>query len=712
MNARLLRLALDAEPDIVLLRKRTRLIAELLGFDRQDQTRITTAVSEVARNAFEYAGCARAEFRIKEVFGRCAFEIAICDKGPGIRDLQAVLSGTDQSERGLGAGLQGVRRLVDLFDIDAPEGGGAAVRIGKYLPASATPLTPQRLRSVSASLAEDQSADPVEEIRRQNQEMLVQLEELQDKQQALMLLNQELQDTNRGVVALYAELDERADHLRRADELKSKFLSNMSHEFRTPLNSILSLSRLLLSRTDGDLTSEQEIQVQYIRKAAANLTELVNDLLDLAKVRAGKTSVTAVEFTIESLFGSLRGMLRPLLVGDAVALIFEDAADLPTLHSDEAKVSQILRNFLSNAIKYTESGEVRVWAAADANADTVSFHVSDTGIGIAEADLDLIFEEFGQVTHPIQSRIKGTGLGLPLSKKLAELLGGQISVASTPGRGSVFSLTVPRSYRSENIPESIEEQLTIDPARVPVLIVEDDPADAFALQRALAKTRYQPVVARTVAAAERALGLRPAAILLDVLLFGDESWRMILGLRHGEAIADVPIVVISSTGEARKAVHLGADAYLDKPVDPEALVELLDRLTGNRSITRVLIIDDEEVTRYLVRQLLPRGVYDIREATTGAEGLAKLRESRPDIFLLDLKMAGTDGFELLQQIESDPELADLPAIVLTSAILDPDQRQRLRRASRIVSKSDLGAIALTETIAEVLGGNRPLGSST
>jgi CheY-like chemotaxis protein len=344
-----------------------------------------------------------------------------------------------------------------------------------------------------------------------------------------------------------------------------------------------------------------------------------------------------------------------------------------------------------------------VWAATDADTDSVTFHVRDTGIGIAAADLDLIFEEFGQVAHPIQSRIKGTGLGLPLSKKLAELLGGKVAVESAPGLGSVFCLMVPRRYQSDKISETVEEEWTIDPARVPVLIIEDDPADAFAVQRALVKTRYQPIVVQTVAAAGRALGLAPAAVLLDVLLFGDEAWRMILGLRHGEATAEIPIVVTSSTGEARKALHLGADAYLDKPVDPKALIELLDRLTGNLSVTRVLIVDDEEVTRYLVRQLLPRGVYEVREATTGIEGLAKLRDSRPDILLLDVRMAGMDGFELLEELENDPELADLPAIVLTSAILDPRQRQRLERASRIMSKSDLTAIALTDAIEEVLG---------
>jgi CheY-like chemotaxis protein len=293
--------------------------------------------------------------------------------------------------------------------------------------------------------------------------------------------------------------------------------------------------------------------VQFIRKAAESVTELVSDLLELANVEAGKTVVMQVEFAAEDLFGALRGMLRPLLVGDAVALIFEDAGDIPLLHTEEGNVSQILRNFLSNAIKFTERGEVRVWATSYPDADTLTFHVRDTGIGIAEADLDVIFEEFGQVTHPMQSRVKGTGLGLPLSKRLAELLGGSIAVQSPPGQGSVFSMTVPRVYRAAEFVEAAEEEWTVDPTRVPVLVVDDNLADSFAIQRLLSGTGYQPFVARTVAAARSALDrIEPAAGLLDVVLAGDESWRLILGLRQGEATGNIPIVVTSSTGEDRR----------------------------------------------------------------------------------------------------------------------------------------------------------------
>ena len=196
----------------------------------------------------------------------------------------------------MGVGLLGAQRLMDAFEVTSKP-GGTTVRLGKHLPRQAESITPSRLRRIMDELAADGPADAVEEIGKQNQQILLQMDELRSRQEDLERLNQELQDTNRGVVALYAELDERADHLRRADELKSKFLSHMSHEFRTPLNSILALSRLLLARVDGPLTAEQETQVRFIRKAAENLTELVDDLLDLAKVEAGKTVVTPSPFT-------------------------------------------------------------------------------------------------------------------------------------------------------------------------------------------------------------------------------------------------------------------------------------------------------------------------------------------------------------------------------------------------------------------------------
>jgi signal transduction histidine kinase len=261
----------------------------------------------------------------------------------------------------------------------------------------------------------------------------------------------ELAETNRGILALYAELEDKAAALRRAGELKSRFLSNMSHEFRTPINAILSLSRLLLDGDDGDgrgddaLNPEQRMEVTYIRQSAQTLSELINDLLDLAKIEAGKTTVRRLDFSAADLFAALRGMMRPLLGRAPVELIFDDPAGIPTLKTDQGKVAQILRNFISNALKFTVRGEVRV-SAAMADASTVAFSVADTGIGIAAEDQPRVFDEFAQVENPLQSRLKGTGLGLSLSRQLAVLLGGDVTLTSEPGVGSTFRLLLPVEY--------------------------------------------------------------------------------------------------------------------------------------------------------------------------------------------------------------------------------------------------------------------------
>ena len=698
MDACLLTIVIGTETDIVLARSRTRRLAELIGFDPQDQTRITTAVSEIARNAYEYAAGGQIAFHVIGKALAQSFVIEVRDRGAGIANLADVLAGTHRSATGMGVGLIGARRLMDSFDITSRPGEGTTVRLGKALPRNAPPITSASIRRIVSTLTADGPADAISEIKRQNQQILLQMEELRSRQEDLERLNQELQDTNRGVVALYAELDERADHLRRADELKSKFLSHMSHEFRTPLNSILALSRLLLARSDGELTAEQETQVRFVRKAAENLTELVDDLLDLAKVEAGKTVVVPSPFTTASLFGALRGMLRPLLVGDAVALIFDDPGDLPALDTDEAKVSQILRNFISNAIKFTEHGEVRVWATADSVADTISLHVRDTGIGIAANDIDIIFQEFGQVAHRLQSRVKGTGLGLPLSKKLAELLGGRITVVSTPGEGSTFTVTLPRVYRGVEASETTEDWV-LESGRVPILVVEDDPADALAVERLLAGSIYQPALVRSVRHARQVLDtVKPAAILLDILLAGDESWRLMLELRQQGV--DLPIVVMSSTGDSRKAIHLGADEYIAKPVDGDRLIEILDRFTGRRSLTQVLVVDDEEVTHYLVRQLLPRGQYRLWIANDGREALAFLADHTPDVVLLDLRMPGMDGFEFLSHLQQ--ETVRPPVIVLSSTILQSDKKALIPHASLVMSKSDLTSESLIGAIGSVL----------
>ncbi|MEP7245832.1 MAG: ATP-binding protein, partial [Gammaproteobacteria bacterium] len=472
MSKTLLTVGIQYEQDVVVARQRARQIAGQLGFDGQDQTRIATAVSEIARNAFRYARGGKVEFALEGESAPQLLVVRVSDKGPGIPDVAHVLSGNYRSSTGMGIGLIGAHRLMDRVDIRSAPGEGTDVTLKKMLPARAAMVTAARIGRVVQELTSKAPLGANEELQQQNQELLRALSELRERQDDLMRLNHELEDTNRGVVALYAELDEKADHLRRADDMKSRFLSNMSHEFRTPLNSIRALSRLLLDRSDGELSTEQDKQVGFIAKAADDLTELVNDLLDLAKIEAGKTEVRPVEFSVENLFSALRGMLRPLLVGDDVKLVFDEPAAPLSMFNDEGKVSQILRNFISNAIKFTERGEVRVSAAVSDDGSNVVLAVADTGIGIREEDQTRIFEEFTQVANPLQGRVKGTGLGLPLCRRLARLMNGDVTVTSEPGVGSVFRTTLPIHFDDRStLATSAAVEIAVDPGLLPVLIV-------------------------------------------------------------------------------------------------------------------------------------------------------------------------------------------------------------------------------------------------
>jgi signal transduction histidine kinase/DNA-binding response OmpR family regulator len=698
----LLTLALHHDQDVVTARHRAAELGQLLGFDTSEQTRVATAVSEIVRNAFRYATGGNVTFGVDSESKPQRLIVQVTDQGPGIPRLEDVLAGRYQSPTGMGMGIVGARRLMDQFSIDSSP-RGTTVTLQKFLSPRHEVVTAERARQIADAIARKRPVGLMEEIQEQNQALLRALDDLQRKQQELAHLNRELEDTNRGVVALYAELDEKADHLRRADELKSRFLSNMTHECRTPVNSILGLSSLLLDDRQR-AGREPEPEVIYIRKAAEQLSELVNDLLDLAKVEAGKTVVRAAEFQVENLFGALRGMLRPLLMNQSVSLVFEDVAELPPVYSDEGKVSQILRNLLSNALKFTERGEVRVTAAVE-DADWMVFAVSDTGIGIAPEHEALIFEEFTQLEHRLQTQVRGTGLGLPLSRRLAELLGGTLSVTSEPGIGSSFKLRLPRRYLSFRGVPGDEFAWEPQAGQLPLLVVEDAPDAQYFYEKVLRSSAYQIYPAYTINDAETALEvMQPAAIILDVVLGPEYAWDLLVRLRRHHRTSGTPIVVVSSGDDREKAIALGADAFLPKPIDRRVLLDTLTSLQA-RTIRpiRVLTIDDDEVARYLVKQCLPAPAFEVIEAANGAEGIAKAGQERPDVVLLDLMMPGIDGWQVAKRLRADEGTRGLPIVIITSHAISPDQREELGGVFAIVSKQQLARATLAPVVQAAHG---------
>ena len=685
---RLAFLSLRHDQDVVAARQRAAQIAALLGFDTSEATKIATAVSEIVRNAFRYGRSGEVAFDVDGESRPQRLVVTVSDRGPGIPHLEDVLSGRYRSTTGMGMGIVGARRLMDGFSIESTP-AGTTVILDRHLPARAPLLTGERADDVARAVERRGPRGLVEEIQEQNQALLRALDELQRKQEELVQLNRELEDTNRGVVALYAELDEKADYLRRADELKSRFLSNMTHEFRTPVNAIIGLCNLLVDDRHRD-GREPEPELQYIRKAADQLSELVNDLLDLAKVEAGKSVVRPAAFEVDQLFGALRGMLRPLLLNQSVSLVFDGPEGLPVLFTDEGKVSQILRNLISNALKFTERGEVRVSARAG-DAGEITFAVMDTGIGIAPADQQRIFEEFTQLEHRLQRGVRGTGLGLALSRRLAELLGGSLTVESEVGAGSTFRVTVPVQYRPPGVPEVPFEWRPVE-GMLPVLVIEDAPDAQYLYERILKGSAFQMYPARTEADAMRALeDVRPEAVVLDIVLQGGESWDLLVRLRRDRRTADVPIIVVSTLPERNKGLALGADAYLLKPIDRRMLLDTLSGLHARRQPPmRVLTIDDEEVARFLVRQCLPAPAFDVIEASTPEEGLRRAAAEQPDVILLDLVMPRLTGEEVLARLQAEEATAGIPVIFVSSMGPESDERRTLHaRGVRLMEKREL-----------------------
>jgi signal transduction histidine kinase/CheY-like chemotaxis protein len=687
MTLNILTIDIRYEHDVVRARQKARTIAAALKFDVQDQTRIATAVSECVRNVFQYVGSGRVEFRIDETLERLLV-ITIRDKGKGIAKLGEILSGKYVSQTGMGVGMIGAKRLMDYFHVDTAPGQGTTVVLSKVISKRFALLQQKDLNQLLSKI-ETASDNPYEELQQQNKELMRAMDELRNKQSELAQLNRELDETNRGVVALYAELNDKADFLQRASELKSNFLSNMSHEFRTPLNSVLALSQILLDKLDGDLTTEQEKQVRYIRRSAQDLTDLVNDLLDIAKVEAGKVTIRPAHFTIESVFAALRGMLRPLVAqNSSVSLVFEEPSDMPKLFTDEAKLSQILRNFVSNALKFTERGEIRV-SVSRGHDNTVVFSVSDTGIGIAPENQERIFKEWEQIEGKLQKTAKGTGLGLPLSRKLAQLLGGNIYVKSKVGEGSTFFVSVPVQFAGATevnfVPEVSHD---LDSNKLPILVVEDNREALFLYEKYLKNTQFQLVPAKSLHDARKLLReFRPLAIVLDVLLEGEHSWDLLQELKQSPTTNSIPVYVVTVVDNKEKALALGADGFHSKPIDRIWLLQQLQQVANRDNRPHVLIVDDDEVARYLLKGLLAQTGFRMAEAKGGNEGLRHARQYKPDLIILDLGMPDLSGFEVLLNLKQDPETSKIPVIIHTSKVLDAGERVMLEDAVDIISKN-------------------------
>lgn len=520
-------LVIRTETDVLTARRRVRDLAESLGFDTTDQVRIATAISELGRLIGAARATAQLQFSVDEREPAALMITARPDR--------AVLPSSPAT--GV-TGFVAIRRLMDRVVI----GDDNAITMTKARPGSHRPGTGRTVPQLRAELARPAASSPMDELHSQHDELLSALQDLQTAQEELVRLNDELQETNRGVVALYAELDERGEQLRAADDAKSRFLANVSHELRSPLNSINGLAKLLRDPETDPLTPAQDNQIRLIADATDELLVAVNGLLDLARAEAGAIEPDAAPIDVAALLTDLRATLRAQTPA-GVELLVHVPDDLEPVVTDGVLLGQLVRNLISNALKFTEAGRVVVTVATEQVGpdDFVVVEVRDTGIGIAAEHHDLIFEEFYRVPGHLQVRGRSTGLGLPYARRVAEALGGSLSVTSTPGQGSTFVARV-----RDNRPDGSDSGRRLSS----VLIGDDDPAARETLRGLLSGTAEVVVEAPDADAVLESLRhTRPELVLLDVRMPGGGGERVLAEIEHNRSWHDLAVIVVSSASQ-------------------------------------------------------------------------------------------------------------------------------------------------------------------
>ena len=465
--------------------------------------------------------------------------------------------------------------------------------------------------------------------------------------------------------------------MRELDRLKSQFLANMSHELRTPLNSIIGFSRVILKGIDGPVTELQEQDLNAIYNSGQHLLRLINDILDLSKIEAGKMELAFDDVNLSELLQSVIPTVEGLIKDKPIQLIQNIAPDIPIIRADSMRIRQVVLNLLSNAAKFTEEGSITVEAGVEMNKEgqpEAVVKVTDTGPGISPEDQKKLFQAFSQVDASPTRKTGGTGLGLSICLRLIELHGGHIGVISETGKGSTFYFTLPLPKIKESNPK-----MDVQLGDKVILAVDDDAQVIGLYERYLQPQGYQ-VIALTdpTQTIERAIQLKPYAITLDIMMPGKDGWSVLQELKNNHATRDIPVIVCSILEEEERGFSLGASDYLVKPILEEDLLKALDRLNGDGKIHDVLVIDDNPKDLRLIEKILRADDrYNPICAKSGPEGWKKLSENPPHAVVLDLFMPDMDGFAILEKLRTTPELNDIPVLVVSGVDLSAEQKKQL-----------------------------------
>jgi signal transduction histidine kinase/CheY-like chemotaxis protein len=511
---------------------------------------------------------------------------------------------------------------------------------------------------------------------------------------------------------LFTEVEEKSRQLEMASQHKSQFVASMSHELRTPLNAIIGLTEMMVSNAQRFGTEKAAEPLRRVHRAGTHLLGLINQVLDLSKIEAGKLELSPEMVNLSPLLEDVIGTARQLADQNKNRLVVESPENLGTLTVDPMRLRQILLNLLSNACKFTKQGEVklRVKKVVDGRS-WVEISVADTGIGMTPEQQAKLFEEFTQADSSTARQYGGTGLGLAITRKLARMMGGDVTVRSEPGKGSVFTVRLPAGAAS---PATLST--SSDNARSPtpecILVIDDD-----ATARELIADHLKAEGFSVVPAAGGAEGLklakelRPTAITLDVMMPDLDGWSVLAALRKDPELSEIPVIMITIVDEHRRGIALGAAGFLTKPIDRERLRRVISRFRAPSRPTRVLMVEDDTVQRERMLALLEGPQWTVREAENGREALKRIQESKPDVILLDLMMPEMDGFAVVAALQKEASWQDIPVIVITARDLDDKDRERLNSGVRsVLVKERFRPADLVERIRRVVDGKPALGN--
>jgi signal transduction histidine kinase/CheY-like chemotaxis protein len=506
---------------------------------------------------------------------------------------------------------------------------------------------------------------------------------------------------------LFKEIQAKGRQLEVASQLKSQFLANMSHELRTPLNAIIGVTEML-HEDAVDLKREDELEpLERVLRAARHLLALINDILDLSKIEAGKMDIHVESFAVAPLIDDVVQTVATMAAKNGNEVIVDCSVDIGTMRADQTRIRQALLNLVSNANKFTERGTVTVRArrAFHVGQETVTIAVTDTGIGLSPDQLGKLFQDFVQADATTTRKYGGTGLGLAISRRFCQMMGGDITVASEPGKGSTFTIRLPAEIDGTQpaTPErpALRERSRMDGrSSSTILVVDDDQSVLDVTERFLTREGFSVVTASGGREGLRlARELQPGAITLDVMMPDIDGWTVLAAIKGDPELHDIPVILMTIVDEQNRGYSLGATDYMVKPVDRDRLAAVL-RSMCDAAGGQVLLVDDDEAMRHVTRVALEHGGWRISgEAENGREALARLRQTRPDAIVLDLVMPEMDGFEFLVEMRSRAEWRDIPVLVVTAKDLTQEERTRLN--GDVVRVLQKGASELGELLQEI-----------